>query len=166
MGHKHDYWEDLRRFIIPPFGKIVQAINEAIGTELYVHSHSRNHEFVGRVPMSEEDFEEYLHEWGFERNPLAALKYRLQHSDVEEGSWRKIGFEDDPEYQIHVILYDGSQINNANDGETFVYAHWEYRWDVHPIKHYRGINIDENKGVKMVRDLLDEADIDYEYVQP
>lgn len=166
MSHEHDYWEDVRRYIIPPFGAVAQAINDAIGVELYVHSQSRNHGFVGRVPMGEEAFEEYLHEWGFERNPLSSFKYRLQYSDVEEGSWRKIGLEDSPVGQIHVVLYDGSEINNAKNGECFVYAHWEYRWDIHPIKHYRATDVDSKRGVMYVRDLLDDSGIDYEYIQP
>lgn len=165
MSHKQDYWERLRSSIVPPIGVLVQFINETFRQELYVTSESRRNQFVGRVKMDEEEFEEVLHDNGFERNPLASLKNRFG-GEVEEGSFRKLYPEDDDRFQLHVILYDGSEIQNANTGETFIYAHWEYRWDVHPWKHYRGYDLDADEGVRKMRKILRIEGIDYEFIQP
>lgn len=164
MGKKHDYWEDWRTYIIPKLGIAVNFINDTFRSDLYTRTESRNREFVGRIPMGEEEFEKYLTEWGFERNPLAALKIRAKTGEVEEGSWRKV--ERGGERQLHLILYDGSQLQNANTGECFLYAHWEYRWDVHPWKHYKGVDVQRHKGVLKMRRYLEDAGIAYEYVQP
>lgn len=166
MGHDHDYWEGWRRHIIPRLGVFVQLLNELLRVDMYVSSRSRRNQFVGRIQMNEERFEQYLHEWGFERNPLSSLKTRLDTGEVEEGSWRKIYPHNAPEWQLHVIIYDGEQIANAKSGELFLYAHWEYRWDVHPWKHYKGVDIDEKEGVIRMRQLLDKDGIPYEFIQP
>lgn len=165
MNHASDYWESIRRIVIPKIGKVVQAFNERYRQNLYVTGKSRNQELVGRVPMGEEEFEEVLSELGFERNPLASLKTR-RGDEIEEGSFRKIYPSEYPEWQLHVVIYDGSQINNANTGETFVYAHWEYRWDVHPWKHYRGHDFNPDKGVKLMKKYLNEVGVNFEPIQP
>lgn len=166
MSHQHDYWEGLRGYIIPKLGEIVQFINEAFRKELYVTSESRRNQFVGRIDMSVEEFEEVLHDNDFKRNPLASLKTRVGTNEVEEGSFRKLYPHDDPEFQLHVIVYDGSDIPKAATGETFVYAHWEYRWDVYPLKHYRGEDFDADIGVRKMREILRIDGIEYEFVQP
>lgn len=126
MGHKHDWWEPIRRNLIP----VLHAFLAPFG--LYASLSTHEHEYVATVMSDEERFEECLHEAGFIRNPLAALKQLASRpTSVEEGSWvwRPDGFYSD--YQLHVILFDV-------DGDLRVYAHWEYSWTTHPIKHYRG----------------------------
>jgi hypothetical protein len=114
--------------------------------------------------MPEEKFEKVLDDLGFERNPLASLKTLASTGETEEGSWRHV--ENGSEYQLHVVLYDGSNVQNADTNCTYVYAHWEYRWDVHPWKHYRGVNYDADTGVKKMKKRLDEYGVNYEPIRP
>lgn len=164
MAHEHDYWEGIRRFIIPPIGKLTQFVNEVFQSDLYVETRARNNQFVGRVAMNEEEFEKLLHHEGYERNPIAGLKKSLR-GEVEEGSFRKID-DENPEKQLHLIFYDGRDLQNALTGEIFVYAHYEYRWDVHPIKHYRKKDVEEHRAVMDVREMLNDEGIPYEFIQP
>lgn len=164
MGHTHDYLENLRRWLIPKLGVVAQFLEDATGDDYFVMSETHNSQFVGRVPMACEDFEEKLHGMGFTRNPLSSLKQRGS-GETEEGSWRLIA-EDCPKFQIHVVLYDGSDVNNAETGVTYVYAHWEYRWDVHPLKHYWAEGYDSAKGRKRMARLLDDNGIEHEPIRP
>lgn len=162
-----DFFEYLRRSVVPYIGKYVSMFNEAFGTDLYVRSESTDSQFVGVVDVPESSFEMILDQMNFERNPLASLKSRS--AETEEGSFRWLPPEDsdlDPAKQLHVIIYDGSVVPNANTGRTYIYAHWEYRWDWHPIKHYRGVDMDHRRGVEMMRAKLDEANVAYETELP
>jgi len=166
MGHKHDYWEGWRAWIIPKLGGIANWLEQATGDRYYVESETHNNQFVGRVPMPEEEFEEKLHEMSFHRNPLSTWKH-LDSGEHEEGSWRKIDDEDSPRMQLHVILYDGKKQQDAGEsGYTYVYAHWEIRWDVDPWGHYRGKSYNPDEGVKRMKKLLNENGIDHEAIRP
>lgn len=149
MGHTHDFWETVRHKLAPPIGRLVTGISRAETTD---------DQFVGYVEMGEEEFEEELHEMGFERNPLAYWKY-IPGVGEEQGSWRK----NDGKWQLHVILYDGhpNEPHEDHGPRTYVYAHWEYRWDVHPIKHIRGIDQDRTKGINEMRRELQMASIPF-----
>jgi hypothetical protein len=164
MGHKHDYWEGWRAWVIPKLGVVTQLAEDLTGTDLYVTGDTHSNQFVGRVPMPVENFEKVLHELGFHRNPLASLK-SLSSGEQEEGSWRKIGFDGHPKMQLHVILYDGNTIEEGESDYTYVYAHWEIRWDVHPIKHYRGVDFNAHAGVSRMKNLLDEHGVVYEPIR-
>jgi len=166
MGHKQDWWERVRATVIPKIGLVTQLIEDVTGSYYYVRTETHNNQFVGRVPMNEEKFEKELHEMGFDRNPLSSLKTLGSTGESEEGSWRKVGFEDAPAFQLHVILYDGEPINNAEVDVTYVYAHWELRWDTNPIKHYRGVDANGPEGVRRMKRLLDENGIGYEPIRP
>lgn len=166
MGHRHDWWEPVRHWLIPKLGVVSQFVEDATGRSYYVESETHANQFVGRVPMPEEQFEGVLHELGFERNPLSALKSRGS-GEAEEGSWRKVGISGHPNMQIHIVLYDGDKMPDAGDsGYTYVYAHWEYRWDTHPLRHYRLEDYDADEGVKRMKKLLDERGISYEAIRP
>jgi hypothetical protein len=165
MGHKHDYWERLRGWLIPKLGIFAQFLEDVTGDRYYVESKTHNNQFVGRVDMGEEEFEKELHDMGFERNPLAAWKH-IDTGENEEGSFRKVGYENHPDMQLHVILYDGDKM--AECGEcVYVYAHWELRWDVDPIGHYRGGGEwNPAEGVRRMKDLLDQNGIEYTLERP
>lgn len=160
MGHKHDWLEPLRRRLVPRIGKLFALLEEYLGEEYYHNSEQRRNQFVGRIEMSEGEFEELLHEYEYDRNPFAWLK--SNDGEVEEGSWRYC----DDEMQVHLVFYDGEYAPNANSGELFLYAHYEYRWDVHPLKHLSGENVDTNEGVQRVRKMLQDEGIAYDFVQP
>lgn len=159
--------ERIRRTIIPHLGKGVQYLNQNHGTDLYVENPANSAEFVGRVEMTEHEFEEFLVEdLGFEPNPLAARKYRdtPNGKEYEEGSFRWLPDPNDnlnDRFQLHIRVYDGDMAPNADTGYVLVYAHWEYRWDTDPIKHYRGVEWDGEKGIAMVRERLDSHGIKY-----
>lgn len=167
MGHKQDWIERVRRAIIPKLGYITQLVEDVTGADLYVQSETHQNQFVGRVPLDEESFEKELDTMGFERNPLASLKHlRSDQTNAEEGSWRKVGFDDEPAMQLHIVLYDSNHIDNQYEDYTYVYAHWEYRWDTDPLKHYRGDNFNAGEGVRRMKKYLDEEGISYELVRP
>lgn len=154
-----DRWERVRRKVIPAIGKAIRYLDRGHGVGLYVTSTTDKPEFVGVVPKSEEAFEKDLEEMGFERNPLASLKSLVTTKEIEEGSFR--WYDSDGDFQLHVVIYDGSKMPDAETGETHVYAHWEYRWDVRPIKHYRGINLSDEKGAEMMKKRLDVHGVPY-----
>lgn len=147
--------------MVPPIGKFISLVEDLLGKQLYHNSQSRNEQFVGRIEMDEESFEQVLHDAGYERNPLAWLKENSSR-EIEEGSWRYC----EGEMQTHLIFYDGENAPNAQTGELFLYAHDEYRWDVHPWKHLVGEDVSYNDGVQKARRMLQDEGIDYDFIQP
>jgi len=155
--------------LIPPLAHVVNIYNEVCHDDLYVEGTSSSNQFVGCVPKAEEPFEGDLERMQFVRNPLASLKRMPGTGEIEEGSYRRLGDQNEPwtcnqdeTHQLHVIIYDGSTVPNGSSSETYLYAHWEYRWDVQPLKHYRGVEFDANKGVRIMKKLLDRYNIDYD----
>lgn len=167
-------FDRLRRFLIPKLGYFINIWNEVCHDDLYVRGHTNGkQEFVGRVQMTELEFEHVLDAMGFEQNPLSSLKRLLQTGELEEGSYRWLGtqqvswtadYADD--HQLHVVLYDGSMVPDADTGEVYVYAHWEYRWDTDPVKHYQADGIDFESGVRMMQMFLDSHDVSYDDQYP
>lgn len=169
MNGESDFIERVRRTVIPPLGGVVSLINELGGLDLYVQGTTSSSEFVGRVPMGEESFEEELCSMNFVRNPLASLKRLRTTGYIEEGSFRWTPPENsvhDESMQLHVVIYDGKSKQTFDDEYTYVYAHWEYAWDKAPIKHYKGAEIDEAFGVGLMQRKLDTNDIEYERRTP
>jgi len=165
MGHEQDWIERVRLWLIPKLGRVAQHLNHVGGEPLYVSYKLHNNEFVGRVDMPEEEFEKELDEMGFERNPIAALKTNSA-GETEEGSWRRVGYDDHPDRQLHVILFDGDKMADAPTGCVYVYAHWELRWDTDPIAHYKGKKYNGSEGVRRMKDLLDQNGITYTLERP
>ncbi len=166
MGHKQDWWERLRLWGIPILGRIAQNLSEHSDLSFYTTHNVHNRQFVGRVDMSEEAFEEKLDQMGCTRNPLASLKSLESTGEKEEGSWRKVYPDKHPNMQLHILLFDGSPINNAPTGCVYVYAHWELRWDTHPLAHYRGDKLSGAKGVQKMKNMLDAEGIVYTLERP
>lgn len=167
MGHKHDFWETIRSVLLPKLGIVAHHLNTITKKNYYVEADTHKERFVGRVEMGEEEFEKVLHDLGFERNPLAAWKHLETDADnYEEASFRKIGFEDEPRKQLHVVLYDGANVDDSPDEYTYVYAHFEYRWDTNPIKHYRGHEVESKRAVKRMKWMLDGQGIEWDGIRP
>lgn len=166
MSHTKDYWEKIRNYIIPKLGVFTQWIEDLTGGDYYVEGETHNNQFVGRVNMGEEEFEKVLDDLGFERNPLASLKQLKRTGETEEASFRKVDIPGFPDMQIHVVLYDGKKMQNADSDVTYVYAHWEMRWDTHPLKHYREKNFNAPEGARRMKDLLDQNGIEYILERP
>jgi hypothetical protein len=149
VPHQHDYFERLRFKFAGAIGGLLTGVRS-------VETHPS--EFVGYVEMDIEDFEEALHEMEFERNPLSYWKY-FPGIGHEQGSWRWT----EGCWQLHVILYD-SHPENGEDQDTprtYVFAHWEYRWDRYPLKHLRTKHLDRAKGVNRMRTKLNLASIPF-----
>lgn len=147
--HDYDFIETIRRIFAPPLGKLLTGVKRAkTGPD----------QFVGVVDMPVEDFEDELHKMGAERDVLAYWKY-VPGMGGEDGSWRFL----DGDYQIHVILYNGHPDKSTQDteGKTYIYAHWEDRWDVHPLMHLREVHMNVQKGVNQMRTKLNLASIPY-----
>lgn len=142
MGHNQDFWEVLRTHLARPIGAFVTGKR---------CSEQHPSQFVGYVEMGEEAFEEVLHEMGYHRNPLAFWKYTVNAQ--EEGSWRRV----EGDWQLHVTLYDHPEYENR----TYIYAHWEYRWDRKPLAHLRGEGINVPKGVNEMRRDLTMANVEW-----
>ena len=159
--------ENVRRAAFPVLEAVADYTNENYGTDLYVESATRPVEFVGRIGVSGAEFERFLiDDLGFEVDPVASRKYREADDErgYEEGSFRLLPdpSDDDPRKQPHVRIYDGDTIPGAETGYVLVHAHWEYRWDTDPRKHYRGIEWDAERGVQMTRRLLDVNGVDHD----
>lgn len=158
--HCKDYWETIRRWTLPKIGRLVAEVNETMGTDLYVTSVTNRDEFSCFVPQSEEELEERLHEMGFVRNPVAAWKRIFYDSNIYEGGsyalrghWDGEMFHIYPwgDYQLHAIIYE----LDGDDTTTAVFAHYEYSWVTHPIKHYRAHGVPyKGEGPEIMRQLL------------
>ncbi len=165
----NDTLERIRRVYIPLLGRLVSAYNESRGTDYYVQASVYDNQFVGRVRMPEEEFEKELASMGFERNPFASLKTVAGTSETEEGSFRWVPNRPtnlNTDYQLHCIIYDGSLIPDANTGETYVYTHWEKRWDREPVAHYNSEDFQPKVGRDMMRSKLEENGIEYDDTRP
>ncbi len=140
MGSSQDLSNRIRRYVKPPIHRL---LNWSFGG--YAMSSNTEEEYVGTVAMTEDEFEELLAAAGFRRNLVSSLKVRVD-GNVSDGSWawRASPLSD---WQLHVILH------NVDD-TVEVYAHWEYAWLTHPIKHYGAVGCSPERGVGMMREML------------
>jgi len=68
------------------------------------------------------------------------------------GSWV---FRQSPvaDRQLHVVLVE------ARRGRVDVYAHEEYNWLRHPIKHAKGVDLDRSGGPGRARRFIESSDL-------
>lgn len=149
MGHNLDFYERIRFTLARPIGRLVTGVKSV---------EIDSAEFVGYVEISEEEFEKELHEMDFHRNPLAYWK-TFPGFGGEHGSWRWV----EGDWQLHVMLFENPSIADIPDGEdrTYIFAHWEYRWDRYPLKHLRTLDQSDSKGVNRMRNKLNLASIPF-----
>lgn len=102
--------------------------------------------------LSDTGLEAKLQEDGFSWAPFS-LYHRTPVGSRPNGSWiyRSSVLAD---RQLHIILF--AQTPDTID----IYAHIEYNWLRHPIKHAQQINVDREKGARQVRQWLNEHDLD------
>ncbi|MDH5020778.1 hypothetical protein [Halobacterium rubrum] len=103
----------------------------------------RDTEYVGTVQQPLDEFTETLRDNGFEWDPLAWYHQPSVGSDPN-GSWtyRRTTLAD---RQLHVILI-------AHSPEYIdVFAHDEYNWVRHPIRHLRQVGIEREAGRSEMR---------------
>jgi hypothetical protein len=82
LGADDDFWPAIRRRILPALDKIGAT------SDLYAAGEMSRAEYVGRVQMDLDAFEEELQSAGFYRNPLAAYKTSPQGWQ-SDGSWAR-----------------------------------------------------------------------------
>ncbi|WP_134669310.1 hypothetical protein [Halorussus marinus] len=107
-------------------------------------------EYVGTIEQPLDEFTETLREHGFEWDPLAWY-HRPPVGAEPNGSWtyRQSRLAD---RQLHVILI-------AHSPEYLdVFAHEEYNWLRHPIKHIRQVGIDREAGSSTMRRWIESHD--------
>jgi hypothetical protein len=114
--------------------------------------HLRDSEYVGTVEQPLDEFTETLQAHGFEWDPLAWYHQPPVGSEPN-GSWayRRTVLAD---RQIHVILI-------AHSPEYIdVFAHEEYSWLRHPIKHFRQVGIERQAGRSEMRRRIGRQDVE------
>ncbi len=112
----------------------------------------RETEYVGTVEQPLDEFTETLQDHGFDWDPLAWYHQPPVGSEPN-GSWayRRTPLAD---RQIHVILIAHSP------AYIDVFAHEEYNWLRHPIKHLRHVDIEREAGSRETRRWLERRDVD------
>jgi len=164
LGADDDWWNALRRTLLPWLDE------QADSSGLYAAYELDPREFVGTVDLSVDEVEEELEALGFDRNPLAALKY-APDGRPERSSWAlrdlPAYFDDLPplaqaavaalqEDQLHVMLFE------RPDGRTDVAVHHEAS-SINPeqaSEHYRGGEYDVQKGNAEFRDVWAETGVE------
>lgn len=137
LGKRHygpdaDYWEILRRSLLPQLNRL--AKRNGWGYAAYTLSED---EHLGRTDEDVEAFEHRLHDLGFKRMPIAAYKY-TEDGRGEIGSW---AYRDSllTTHQTHLILFHRDDDKPGVD----VYGHSEYN-AYNPMtahRHYIGTGL-------------------------
>jgi len=112
----------------------------------------RGTEYVGTIEQPLDEFTETLRENGFEWDPLAWY-HRPPVGSEPNGSWayRQGSLAD---RQLHVILIGHSP------EYIDVFAHEEYNWRRHPIKHLRQVGIERKTGRSKMRRWIESHGIE------
>lgn len=110
--------------------------------------------YVGTVSMPRPELEAMLHDLGFRWNPLSLFHYTLV-GESSDGSWvyRPSVFAD---RQLHVVLY------GKGSSWTDIYAHTEFSWIRHPLKHAKEEEIRRAEGAVTMRRMLEQFGVEYD----
>lgn len=110
--------------------------------------------YVGTVPLPIAEVEAELRDSEFTWDPLSMYHYTPEGNDTD-GSWayRSSWLAD---RQLHVVLFE------AGSAVTEVYAHDEFNWSRHPVKHAREEDIRRSEGSAEMRRWLEARGIAYE----
>ncbi|WP_254537240.1 hypothetical protein [Halomarina litorea] len=141
MGFREDFVNAVRRRVLPRLHYLFEGTFGG-----YAVSPTTEGEYALTAHCSEEELEAALRDIGFSRNPVAALKVRVD-GNTSEGSWvwRRSLLAD---WQLHVVLHA------TDEGHVDVYAHWELSWVRHPYAHYAARAYDAERGVRLARTWL------------
>lgn len=130
-------------------GPVITRLGRTFGQPEY---RLRDTEYVGTVQQPLDEFTETLQKHGFEWDPVAWYHQPSVGSEPN-GSWayRRTLLAD---RQIHVILIAHSP------AYIDVFAHEEYNWLRHPIKHLRQVNIKRKAGRRKMRQWIESHGIE------
>lgn len=137
----------LRHRVGPWINQLTRALGQPT-TRVYPEG------YVGTVRRSIDDFEAELSDGGFEWDPLS-MYHRTAAGSTTDGSWvyRPARLAD---RQLHVVLFARRR------DQIDVYAHEEFSWLRHPVKHAREEDIRRNEGVAEMRRWLAARGIEYD----
>jgi hypothetical protein len=133
-------------------GPWIDRLARRVGQPEY---HVRDEGYAGTVSVPVADLESRLADAGFSWDPVS-LYHRTQAGTGTDGSWV---YRSSPlaDRQLHVVLF--AQSADRLD----VYAHEEYSWLRHPVKHARQEDIRRERGAAELRRWLDEQPFEYEH---
>lgn len=149
--------QQLRHILIKRLGRPLAKRTDG----LYVEGVVDQREYVGLLDTDKQTATTLLQRAGFRPNYLSAYKTIRGTDTTEHSSWAWRGtatdvtdvstyeYDEQSEYQVHVHLFE----IDGRPNTTAVFAHYEYNWKTHPLKHYRGTPDDE-RGVTMAQTLL------------
>ncbi|MFB6129934.1 MAG: hypothetical protein ABEJ28_03825 [Salinigranum sp.] len=115
----------------------------------------RREEYVGTVELSMEELESRLKDAGFVWDPASLYHYTPARTESDGSMAYRSSYLADR--QLHVLFF--AQTPERID----VYAHDEYNWHRHPIKHFNQIDIRREQGAAEMRRGLDRLGVDYEH---
>jgi len=137
----------LRQLVGPWLTRIAQALGEPEYQLLRAG-------YVGTVDCPIDNLAEELRADGFSWGPVSLYLRLLVGTDPNgSGTFRPSLFAD---RQLHVIL--AARAPECID----VFAHWEYNWLRHPVKHARQLRIDRETGAATMTEWLADQDIAFE----
>lgn len=131
------------------YKKYIQPIRHRILSFLGLKHTLEEDSYVGTYIGSIRSIGRDLSDLGFNRNPVAWLKFSDIYG-VAEASWVKREHLLAP-MQLHVTLQ-----YVPDKRVTHVYAHYEYNWITHPILHLRSKDVYVEEGIEMTRELLED----------
>lgn len=118
--------------------------------------HVRDEGYAGTASVPVTELESWLRAAGFAWDPVS-LYHRTQAGTDTDGSWV---YRPSPlaDRQLHVVLFAQSP------DRVDVYAHEEYSWLRHPVKHARQEDIRREAGTAEVRRWLADQPFEHESV--
>lgn len=137
----------LRQWIGPWLDRVATRLGQPITR---VHPSG----YVATVDLPIDDLEAELQDGGFTWDPVSIYHYTPEGNSTD-GSWayRTRWLAD---RQLHVVLFA------QRADRTDVYAHDEFNWLRHPIKHAGEVNIRRYEGATEMRRWLRGRDLEYE----
>jgi hypothetical protein len=150
FDHNDDWQESFRRWLYPKLDAFLERLDNHIPINLYAKYTHPYKGYIGELG-EEEEFEKQLDSVA-RRNPIAAFK-ELPDGRKSEGSWVVL-HEDSPDIveqgmQLHITLFP-----SKNGVGVVGYAHYEYDWRDHPLKHLRAKDISYTKGEEKAKEIL------------
>lgn len=145
-------WPDIlpiRRAVWPLIEKYDTAI---LGHDIFAVAEIRPREFAGVMKKDVQATRKHLRSMSnIYPNNAAALKYMESergHRVYEHGSYAYRPDGIFGKWQLHIRLF-------PHENGTALFTHWELNPLHSPRKHYGGVNLDDQKGVKKARRMFD-----------
>ena len=158
FGPATDPWGPIRKALLPPLDRVLSRLGG------YAETRAPEEEYVATIDASLDELERSLFDGGFRRYPLASLA-TTDDGRSETGSWarhRRVWST----RQLHTRHFPARD-DRREAGRWDLYAHWELTahlpWTA--WRHYRGIGLDREEGVRRAREWLETTDLEYEMVE-